>query len=544
MLKINNFSFKYIQSNKLALKNINLRVDDGEILVICGDSGCGKTTLLKNIKKEIRPVGERTGMIESDFSEIGIVFQNPETQLVTSSVIHDLTFHMENSGVNSEIMRKRIAETVSFFGIENLLHRNTDTLSGGQKQITALCSELMMQPGLLLLDEPVSQLDPIASREFLDMLKRVNQESSITIILTEHRLDDVISIADKVAMFKNGEMKYYGTPKEVINNIWQNEDNAGSAFIPYIPRCSMSLGNSSDVCLTPKELRTYIKKDNDIMNVYNQNNGKIKDVIKNESLDKDIKKNKNLNKDIAVSIKDVSYRYDGSEDYVLKKLSFEVYKNEFICLLGGNGSGKSTLLKAIVGIIRPYIGKMRVRYKKLGYMPQNLNTYFVTDSVQQELQKSLSSGSDKNFYEYIVDTLSIEHLMKSHPYDLSGGEQQKVVLASILLSKPDLIVLDEPTKGIDPNSKILLLKLLKESGAAIIASTHDLEFAASAADRCAMLFDGDISFAAEPKEFFKGNRYYTTSINKAFTNICDDMITYKDVLKKCGKEKPSFLQDY
>jgi len=529
LIGLMNFSFSYAGDDRKALDDINLKVRQGEVLVLCGPSGCGKTTLLRNLKAEISPAGQSCGEIRTslDSKEIGMVFQNPNIQLVNSTLLQDLALPMENINLSPYTMRKRMAETVSFFGIEKLLHQDTDSLSGGQKQQGALASELMKHPRLLLLDEPISQLDPIAARNFLDTLRHLRDEIGLTVILCEHRLDEVIAIADRIALMQEGRIDYLGTPEEVMRDLWERQDAQAASFIPPIPLCSLTLHPELPVCLKPYQLLTRLEENCPSSRNHRQN----------KEAD-----NKFIVKEKAVRLKEIFFAYEDA--MVLKNLSLDIFGGEFLFLLGGNGSGKSTLLKVIASILYPFSGSCKIASQKIAYMPQDPNLYFLKDNLAAELADSRQIGQIGDaYYQYLLEQLGLadKYLLSKHPYDLSGGEQQKAVLASILLYKPDIILLDEPTKGLDPQAKKIVARLLRESGATVIAATHDIEFAAGNADRCALLFDGEIAVSAPPSAFFKDNRYYTTAINRAMRQVCDRAILYEDVLDLCKKEKPSFL---
>ena len=520
LISIKNMGFtydNYIQGKtrkKVALKGINLDIYEGEILLIMGPSGCGKTTLLRNLKKEAAPYGNLSGKIESlvDSSKISIVFSNPETQLVTTSVLSDLALSMENLSYDAYTQKKRMSETVSYFGIEDLLHRHPDTLSGGQKQIISLCSQLMVHPEILLLDEPVSQLDPISALEFTDTLRRLNEELGITIVMTEHRPDDVISLAHRLVYMEQAEVVYQDDTRNALKDLWLSHEVKRKDFLPVVSKCSLFLDEKRPTCITPKELKLMAK-----------------------SLDlptKQIQKRHDdfINAEKVVKIRELFFAYD-RERYALRNLNLDISKNEFLCIMGSNGSGKSTLLKIISGILKPHIGKAKAYYKQIQYMPQDLNSFFTEDTVHEQMA---FSEMDESYYISLTNQLNLEELLHKHPYDLSAGEQQKAVLACMLLKKPDLIILDEPTKSMDPSLKRTISGLLKTSEATVVCATHDLEFAASYATRCVMLFNGEIAYSMDAKSFFKENRYYTTSVNRSFGQIDSNLVLFEDIENAYG----------
>lgn len=505
MIEFDHVSFSYAMENKKVLKNISWQLPMHKITVLCGQSGCGKTTLLRLIKDEIRPAGQLQGNIHTGISSqnIAMVFQNPDAQLVCGSVIQDLVFQMENLGMDPLKMKKHLAETVCFFGIESLLHRSPESLSGGQKQLIALCSAMMTYPKLLILDEPLSQLDPIAQLEFLQTLRRINEEFGVTIFMSEHRLNDVLAFADEIAVMKQGTIVQSGDAKEVLQKIYLGGDAELMPFIPDIAKASMALYQK--VCITPRELKEKIT-----------------------SIDYHADQQECEKTHPAVLCKNIVYTYPDGEDYVLKRLTTSFLSDKITCLFGGNGSGKSTLLKIIAGIITHYSGQIKMKKMRIGYMPQNIQAYFLHDKVKDEIW---FEGCDEAYFQKLTQDLSIEALLSCHPYDISSGEASRVVLASLLLKKPSLLLLDEPTKGLDYGSKEKVAALLKKETTTVLMATHDLDFAARFADQCAMLFDGDIAFSDTPHRFFKENHYYTTSLHKAFHYACEDIITFEDVLR-------------
>lgn len=514
------------------LDNITLHISRGEFMVICGPSGCGKTTLLRLLKQELAPVGICTGDIfyskkpleawdkRTLIEEIGLVFQDPENQIVMDDVMQEMVFGMENLGIPHFEMRKRVAEMVHFFGMGSILNEKTSNLSGGQKQTLNLLSVLLLKPKVLLLDEPTSQLDPVAAKELIIMLERLNKEMGITIILVEHRLEELFATADHVLMMENGKVVHQGNSREVIHSIYFTEHTPLLPYIPSITRFYLNRETypiQSYLPLTVKETKAWIA---DLPEYIIEE--------KNELLD-----NPEMKQGSYLSLKNVYYQYGRHDEMILKNLSFEISKGDFVALVGGNGSGKTTLLKACVGIIKPQRGTARLEkkdiyklkgkelYNKMAYLPQNPRTYFVHDTLKKEMlevitRHDIEDGEEK--IANIVSQFNLSHLLERHPYDCSGGELQKGALACILLGNPEILFIDEPTKGLDPVSKknfAGILSILHSQGLTIVMVTHDIEFAAMNAKRCAMMFDGEITAEGSPDRLFKDNYFYTTAINRA-----------------------------
>lgn len=525
ILEVENLNFRYPNEHAAVLDDVSFSVKSGEFVVLCGPSGCGKTTLLRMIKQEIAPAGERRGRMlfqhkdyehhdhGSSLREIGMVFQDPENQIVMDEVMQELVFGLENLGLSTSVMRKRVAEMVHFFGLEPLLHRKTFELSGGQKQLVNLASVILLHPKLLLLDEPTAQLDPVAAKEFIDMVYRLNREFGITVLLVEHRLEEVFALADRVLMMNGGKITHDGNPREVLRQVWEQKDHPLVAYLPVI--ATLYFENESDVKteeipLTVREGRSWVRT---------LSFGAVR---KKEQLDKMDRK------EPLLTAKNLCFQYEKDVKPVLQHLSFEVRERELLTIVGGNGSGKSTLLKVLSGLLKPQRGRITYRGRKLdkyqreklAYLPQNPKLYFLQDTVKKELEtiseaKTHTVGG-KNIEELLA-YLDITHVLERHPYDLSGGEMQKAALACVLLQQPEVLLVDEPTKGLDPVSKRLfgeLLHWLNKDGLTIILVTHDVEFAANYATRCAMMFEGEITTSAPAGEFFKDNTFYTTVINR------------------------------
>lgn len=538
-IELKNVFFTYPDAAEPAIRNLSLQVEKGQFIVLFGSSGSGKSTLLRLLKKEIMPHGDLSGEImlngnellqtEGLSKDVGFVFQDPENQVVADDVLHEMAFGLENLGLSTNEMRSRIAEMVHYFGAESLLHRKTHELSGGKKQQINLASVLLMQPDILLLDEPTAQLDPVSAREFLDMLVRLNEEFGMTIILAEHRLEEVFTLADKIVMLEKGEVEIQGNPRQVLQALW---DTPKKGYVPSIPSLYLSMMKErGSLPLTVKEGRSWTQDQN---------------IIFKDKVPHSLKEDEEI-----IRAANIFYRYQRDTGMVLSDLDFSLHKGDFYALLGGNGSGKSTFLKVVAGLLKPERGKVffhntqlkALKNKNLvrviGYLPQNPKLFFLQDTVEKEIQDTMKQWGldDQNEADRLLEKLGIAHLRNSHPYDLSGGELQKAALACLLLRNPEILLLDEPTKGLDPLSKDSLasiLNLLKEEGATIFMSTHDVEFAAQYASKCGMMFQGKITSEDVPENFFKGNFFYTTMVQRLFRHIPgNSIVTLEEAVQLC-----------
>lgn len=548
ILQIKNLNFAYPEADKKAINDISFSLEFGDFAVLCGESGCGKSTLLKLIKREISPFGEKSGNIiyngtnqdaldkRISASDIGFVSQNPESQIITDKVWHELAFGLESLGFSTNVIRRRVAEMASYFGIEEWFHKNTNELSGGQQQILNLASVMVMQPKLLLLDEPTAQLDPIAASNFIATLQKLNQELGLTILLVEHRLEEVFPIANKALLMEKGKLLYNDNPRKISSYFKNNPTDTMIAGLPAAMRIYNALNVDCDCPLTVKEGKEFIK---------NNFNNRVDCLENKEYTHKDNK---------ILELKDVWFRYEKDLPDVLKGVSFSVYESENFCILGGNGTGKTTALKVISGILKAYRGKILINGKKIStyknkslyqnniaLLPQNPQTVFLEKTVEKDFKELCkvtgytTNEADESITK-ISEKLGISHLLTRHPYDLSGGEQQKAALAKILLLKPKILLLDEPTKGIDAGSKITfskILKDLKKDGITIITVTHDVEFAAQNADRCALFFDGELLSVDTPNSFFSENNFYTTAANRITRDYYKNAVLCEDVISLC-----------
>lgn len=531
LLAIKDLSFRYAGSDSAAISGVSFSVERGDFLAVCGATGSGKSTLLRLIKRELAPRGKAEGEIlfcgkplcELDdrkaAQKIGYVAQRPEEQIVTDRVWHELAFGLENLGLPTGVIRRRVAETACFFGIEEWFDKSTDELSGGQKQLLSLASVMVMQPELLLLDEPTARLDPIAAGDFINAVARLNRELSLTVIMISHCLEDVLPVANRVLALEGGCVAEYGETRKAVGKIKNIPSLAGA--LPAAARLYSRLGADCECPLTVREGRDLIE----------HNFGSSVRALPPEEYVH--------SKNVALEFSGVYFRYSREQEDVLRGLELKVYENEIFCLLGGNGSGKSTALAAAAGLIKPYAGNIRVFGKKvtdrdfarvglLTLLPQDVQTVFLKSTVRAEL-------ADANVTEGAL-TQELDRLMDRHPYDLSGGQQQLLALAKALAARPRLLLLDEPTRGLDAGAKaefVSVLRKLRDGGMTVVLVTHDAELAAEISDRCALFFRGEIIADDVPRRFFSGNSFYTTAANRICRGYYDLVATVDDAARIC-----------
>jgi energy-coupling factor transport system ATP-binding protein len=500
MIHIKQLSFQY-QRNQNILENISLNIHKGEICCICGKSGSGKTTLLRLLKKELKPQGIQTGSIninhqsieDYDSLKIGFVFQNPDTQIVNDYVYHELAFGLENLGIEYYEMHNRVAEIVQYFHLEDIYDKHTYELSGGQKQLVNLASVMIMQPDILLLDEPLASLDSKGRNQFVDELKRIRNDFNITIVMVSHQLDEILDIVDHMVILEKGKIKYQGIVKDIVKKI--KDEELFEIFPEYIQLLELL---NLDINLPIYKTKNIINPLKSKERVYRENNTCI----------------------------EIKHLYAGYNKDVLSDLNLKVNKQEIFCILGSNGSGKTTLLKCLSSTMK-YKGKIKYN-GKVGYLPQDPLLLINKDSVYEELYKNF----DKDKVDQLVDYFEFNDLLDYHPYDLSGGQQHILALMKLLLNECDILLLDEPTKSIDPLLKDKLGKLLEkliDNGITIICVSHDLEFVAKYGTMISLLFHSRIIEPLRPKEFFKNNYFYTTQLSK-LTRDYNHIISLKDVM--------------
>lgn len=540
--EIKNLSFRYPVSKRLILSDVSFDIERGEYLVLLGKSGSGKTTLLRHLKPVLTPKGERGGEIlfngkdisaldlKTEAESVGYVMQNPDSQIVTDKVWHELSFGLESIGLPQNAIRTRVAEMASFFGIQDWFERDVSELSGGQKQLLNLASIMVMRPEVLILDEPTSQLDPIAATDFLNTVRKINLELGTTVIITEHRLEEILPAADRAVFMEDGKVLSIDHPKKIGEMLYESGSDMFLAM-PCATKVFYGTKGKGDAPVTVREGRAYLDR------LFSGKEVTVKGIEETADSEK---------KETVLSLKDVWFRYEKDSRDILKGVSLDLERGELFALVGGNGTGKSTLLKAVGRIVKPYRGKITVlgkditKYKGgelyhecLSILPQDPVSVFVKNTVLEELAEMTDERSE---VDRIAALCEIEGLLSSHPLDISGGEQERVALAKVLLTKPEILMLDEPTKGLDNVFKMKFAEILKElmkKGVTVIMVSHDIEFCAKYADRVGMFFNGEMVTADTPRNFFKESSFYTTSANRMSRHIFTNAVTDEDVTELC-----------
>lgn len=540
IINCENLTFTYGGAENAVLNNINLQLQAGKFYLICGKSGSGKSTLLYLMKKQLIPNGKIQGKVLYNgelvqnldervaASEVGFVMQDIEGQIVTEKVWSELAFGLGNLGYDDKYISSRIAEVAEYFGISKWFNKSTAELSGGNKQILSLASVIATSPKVLLLDEPTSMLDPIARKNFINLLARVNKELGITIVVVEHNMQEMFDLADEVIVMDNGTIALVEEPYDLPQKLVK-KDYSAYVGLPEILQIFAELGG----CVTaPKNIAEGAKwlKENFANNVNDfeelqDNPAKIEAKIKNKPI---------------LQMKDGYFRYERRGEDILKGVDFSLNEGEIVCIVGGNGSGKSTFINALTGAIKLYSGKVKIAKKqnnnkyKISAIFQNPKSLFVEQTVSDELflmAKLLDVEKEK--VQKVIDNFDLQGILNNHPYDISGGEVQKLALAKMFLTEPDIIILDEPTQGVDIAVKNYLLHELecfKAQGKSVIIVTHDLQFAAQVADRVGIFFDGKIFSLQKTGVFFANNNFYTTASSLITKDFYKNAYTPKRVV--------------
>ena len=601
-------TFRYPEAPRDALRDVSVAIEPGQFVLVCGQSGCGKTTLLRQFKSALAPHGNQSGRVLFDgvlladvpereqVARIGFVMQDPDAQIVTDKVWHELAFVLESLGCDERTMRLRVAEMASYFGIQHWFHKNVGELSGGQKQLLNLASVMAARPDVLVLDEPTSQLDPIAASDFLATVHRINRELGTTVVMSEHRLEEVYGLADRVVVLEEGRVVADGEPRAVAGQLhragspmalalpaaariaWGVEGRPGRRSGEGAP-CSNSIevqgsSRATDVSVctsmncarTPSPLRrpySSIVEEGVALQVeapltVREGRPWLADEVAafpprrwalpaGEVCDSAPAR-------AAVELRDVWFRYERDGADVLRGTTLTVPEGSLFAVVGGNGTGKSTMLRAICGVARPYRGKITVLGRRLkdwkraelfrggvAMLPQDPLNLMVKKTVRGDLEemldgRGLTAGQRTAAVREVAALTDIVPLLDAHPFDLSGGEVQRAALTKVLLNEPRLLLLDEPTKGLDAFFKeklAALLRSLTARGTTVLMVSHDVEFCASYADRCALFFDGDAVTTNPPRRFFASNSFYTTAANRISRGLFENAVTVEEVVELC-----------
>lgn len=527
---VRELSFQYPGCREKALREVSLILPAGGITLLCGYSGSGKSTLLRQMKSCLAAHGTRSGQIlldgrpleevpwQEQARRIGFVSQQPEEQLVSERVYAELAFGLENLGYPPEKIRLRVAEISTFFGIDDWFSKKVGELSGGEKQILNLAAVVAMDPEVLILDEPTSQLNPIAAAEFLQLLRKLRDELGMTILLSEHRLEEALPLADAMAVLEEGRLIAFGKPRAVMREL--AEAPIAAAF-PTAVRMFWAAGAAGDPPVTIGEGRAWLAAQG------------LRSAFRTEA------EAEAAHGAECLRLQEVCFRYAKAGRDVLDGLDLCLYAGEIYAVLGGNGAGKSTLLGLLSGQLVPYAGKIFVRgerqkrlhsaRRRIAALPQDPRELFVCESVREELcEMTLDAAAA----EEVQRKMGLEALADRHPFDLSGGEQQKLALAKVLLTDPEVLLLDEPTKGMDGSLKREFGRLLcqwRAQGKCILLVSHDIEFCADYADRCGLLFNGSLVSEATTSDFFAENRFYTTATARICRGILPGVVRCREV---------------
>ena len=532
-LEISDLSFTYPDCQSKALDSVSLTLESGELMTVIGPTGSGKSTLLRLLKPELRLSGDIAGSVTLGGKDISLlspadsarriayVAQNPDEQIVTDRVWHELAFSLESLGEKQSVIARRVAEAASYFGISDWYRRPTSELSGGQKQLLSLAAAMTTDPDILILDEPTAQLDPISASRFIEAVLRLNRETGVSVLITEHRAEELIPVSDRLLILDSGRAVSCDMPERIAGGL--SPDSRYLRYMPCAARIFTASGGTGDCPLTVRGGRRYIE-DNFL-------NDTVRLVESRENT-----------AEIALQMDDVRFSYGRSEPDVLNGLSLSVRTGEIFALLGPNGAGKSTAIAVAAGLRKAYSGKIKIfgrplnKYRDgslyeccLSLLPQDAESVFISCTVREELK-----GCDEAMARLPFD---LSPILDRHPYDISGGERQLVALCKALSTKPRLLLLDEPTKGLDPDSKHKLaqvLRGLRDDGVTVLMVSHDVEFAAVCADRCALLYDGAVAACGSTGDFMSANRFYTTPASRMTRGIYDDAYTADRAVRLMG----------
>ncbi|MDN5347743.1 MAG: energy-coupling factor transport system ATP-binding protein [Clostridia bacterium] len=551
-VKVETLTYYYPRSSKPALENVSFTVQPGSFVLLAGGSGSGKSTLLRALSGLIPHFygGRMAGTVQVGGLDtrragppalaevVGCVFQDPENQLVMPTVEAEVAFGLQNLGFSPALIRRRVAEVLQFFGLDHLREAEVRQLSGGQKQKLALAGVLALHPSILLLDEPTSQLDPVSAEEILQLIKRINEENGLTIILAEQRLERCLHLADELLFLENGRLVGQGPSAAMVRELSRRD----SLLLPPLARLFAGY-HFKDLPLTVKEGRTLLRamgfKEDGAVNKMPEN--------KNRLMRPQKKPPASTPGNTSVKIENLGFTYPGGKE-VLKGISLELKQGEVVALIGANGAGKSTLARHFNGLLKPVRGRVVVggrdtrRYQVedmadlVGYLPQNPNDLLFHPTVRRELEFTLTARGlkDAGQVQEALHLLELEDLAQADPRDLSGGERQRAALAALLVGDPQVLVLDEPTRGLDYRLKAKLGQLLcrlAEAGKTVFIITHDAGFVAEYAGRVIFLSAGEIVADGPKEEVLAGFYFFTPQLYRLFYNFKTNVFTYEQARK-------------
>lgn len=550
MIRFTDVGFSYANLSSSAIHNINLEIDDGECVLITGPSGCGKSTLCRclngliphfyggriNGSVQVQDVDVFHSSTKDLATSVGMVFQDPENQLVKSQVDSEVAFALEHQGMKPALMQKRVEEALDIVGIDHLRRRNVSTLSGGEKQKVAIASVLVMHPEVLVLDEPTSELDPKSAEDVLQVVKRLNEELGLTILLVEHRIDRVLPFVDRVLSMDAGEIEFDGTPRQWIQ---QNAETQVSRIPPVSQLGLLLLQQDAQIPLTIKEARTTL------LPVLKKRKLKIEKTLE--------KKGKKKNKAL-VDVRKCWYHYpDGP--YGVQNLSLTIHPGEFISIIGRNASGKTTVAKLLTGLLKPTKGHIFIDGADVTKIPpdqlagttglvfQDPNMHLFADTVDEEISFMMQNLQwDEKKIQDSLETMStlfdLTAYKQQFPRMLSSGEKQRVALASVLAAQPKLLILDEPTRGLDATLKHQLMSFLmdyQQAGGTILLISHDIELIAAYGQRVLLMSEGKIIADGEKHEVLSNSLHFSPQINRLIQPLVkdgwpDNLLTVQEVM--------------
>lgn len=541
LINCENLSFTYAGQTAPTLTDISLKINAGDFVVIVGATGSGKTTLLKQLKTELAPAGHQEGKItyqctpvatlrsEVSAQQLGYVAQDPQVQPIMATVIEELAFPLENLGYATAAMNGRIAEVSNFLGLNQFLHMPIQDLSGGQLQLVNLASVLALKPQVILLDEPTAQLDPTTAQNFLNILQQVHDELGITIVLTEHRLNRVLALANRMVLLEAGRLAYDGDVSTGLRRM-QTSDSL-QAFVPAVP------GFFLDHQLEASPLPLTVTAGRRLLTQRGWRFALKPSAAKSPAP---------AESPLTFTVQQLSLRYPTTGD-ILHQLNLTVTPASWLAIIGKNGSGKSTLLTVLAGLRKPQHGKVKLnhqvvwkmknsaRLKVLSYLSQNPTEQFNGDTVTEELTAQARLAGDADVAEQVdtmLTTFQLTAVATQNAFDLSGGQQQLLGLALALITRPEVLLLDEPTKGLDPATKLLVGRVLQrahQAGLTIIMASHDMDFCAEFADTCTFMFNGCVTTPQATREFFTANFLSTTAVNRLLRQQVPTALFSQDV---------------